>query len=169
MNIAYTMTHGKGDLDKLLADFASTLAERGVRTCGIVQINTDCDLPEHRCDMDVQVLPDGPLIRISQFLGHQSQGCRLDPAALEKAVFEVAQRMQDDFDVFILNKFGKQEADGRGFRDLIAEALSRDAVVIAGTNPLNAEKFEDFSGGIAKQIPPKLTDLLDWFDTTRVD
>lgn len=161
--IAYTMTEGKGALDRLLADFAETLRDKGVRTCGIVQINSDCN-SGYRCDMDVQVLPDGSRIRISQSLGKGSQGCRLDPEALELAVAEVARSMDTDFDIFILNKFGKQEAEGRGFRDLIATALERGAAVLAGTNGLNTERFQEFSGGLAHYVRPDEDSLLSWFD-----
>ncbi|WP_299348252.1 DUF2478 domain-containing protein [uncultured Shimia sp.] len=166
--IAYTMTEGKGELDRLLADFADTLATRGVRTCGIVQINTDCD-SGYRCDMDVQVLPDGARIRISQQLGRDSTGCRLDASALTQAVADVAVQMQSDFDIFILNKFGKQEADGGGFRDLIAAALDQGAAVIAGTNGLNTQRFEAFSGGLAERVDPTPEALLAWFEAPEGD
>ncbi|WP_204113587.1 DUF2478 domain-containing protein [Shimia biformata] len=163
MKIAYTMTDGRGELDELLFDLAKKLAERGKRTCGIVQVNSDRD-DCHRCDMDVQVLPDGPSIRISQFLGKESTGCRLNPEALETAAGEVATRMQDPFDVFLLNKFGKQEADGRGFRELLGEALAQGATVIAGTNGMNKDAFEEFSGGIATYVAPDLDALLAFCD-----
>ncbi|MEQ9694582.1 DUF2478 domain-containing protein [Shimia sp. SDUM112013] len=163
MKIAYTMTEGKGELDRLLADFAAELAAKGVRTRGIVQINSDCE-PSHRCDMDVQILPDGDRIRISQFLGKESKGCRLNPEALEQAVVEVGKSMQDPFDIFILNKFGKQESDGRGFRDLVAHALAEGAHVIAGVNGMNRQNFEDFSGGIATYVPPEPGALMAWYD-----
>ncbi|SHI49411.1 Protein of unknown function [Shimia gijangensis] len=162
--IAYTMTEGKGALDRLLADFADTLAAKGVRTCGIVQINSECgDDEDDRCDMDVRVLPNGSLIRISQSLGRGSQGCRLDGDALEAAVAEVGRLMETDFDIFILNKYGKQEAEGRGFRDLIAHALERGAAVIAGTNGLNSARFDEFSGGLAEYVPPEPDALMQWF------
>ena len=164
MKIAYTMTKGRGELDKVLADFAATLGQKNVRVCGIVQINTEHQDCGHRCDMDVQVLPDGPVIRISQFLGTQSTGCRLDPGALEQAVAETAARMSEQFDLFILNKFGKQEADGRGFRDLIGEALAQDSAVLAGTNEMNRTAFEDFSGGIAEFVAPEIDTLLAWYE-----
>lgn len=169
MKIAYTMTQGRGELDLLLADFAETLKARGTRTCGIVQINTENGTP-HRCDMDVKVLPDGPNVRISQYLGKEAKGCRLNPDALETAAVKVAQNMESDFDIFILNKFGKQEADGRGFRDMIGKALEKGAAVLVGTNPMNEEKLIDFSGGIATSVPPTAKALLAWFEgpeTTR--
>lgn len=164
--IAYTMTEGKGALDRLLADFADALADQGVRTCGIVQINSDCGDDEgDRCDMDVQVLPNGSRIRISQSLGRGSKGCRLDGEALESAVAEVGRKMETDFDIFILNKYGKQEAEGRGFRELIALAVERGAAVIAGTNGLNRDRFEEFSGGMANYIAPTPKALMRWFET----
>ena len=162
MKIAYTMTQGRGELDCLLADFAETLKARGVRTCGIVQINTETETP-HRCDMDVKVLPDGPKVRISQYLGKDSRGCRLNPDALETAAVEVSRTMDEGFDIFILNKFGKQEADGRGFRNMIGEAIERGAAVLVGTNTTNEEKLIDFSGGIATSVSPEPKALLEWF------
>lgn len=162
MKIAYTMTDGRGELDLLLADFAETLKARGVRTCGIVQINTDNER-SHRCDMDVMILPNGPKVRISQYLGKEASGCRLNPDALETAAVEVSRTMDEGFDIFILNKFGKQEADGRGFRNMIGEALEKGAAVLVGTNTANEQKLLDFSGGIATSVAPDPEALLDWF------
>ncbi|MEH6359139.1 MAG: DUF2478 domain-containing protein, partial [Amylibacter sp.] len=117
MKIAYTMSPNQGDTDQILARLAAKLMTGGMRACGVVQINTEKEDSRHLCDMDVQVLPDGPVIRISQSLGPEARGCRLDPSALEDAVAEVAARLGNGVDVLILNKFGKHEADGRGFRD----------------------------------------------------
>ncbi|MEP2505676.1 MAG: DUF2478 domain-containing protein [Paracoccaceae bacterium] len=139
------MAPGKGDTDLLLFDFAEFLANSGLRTAGTVQINTEsvCDGP---CDMDVRVLPDGPDIRISQSLGQHAKGCRLDPAALEAAVQIVAARLPQGVDCLIVNKFGKHEADGRGMRDVIADAISRDIPVLVGLNPLTNKVLMRSSG-----------------------
>lgn len=163
MKIAYTMAHGRGELDLLLSQLAETLRTRGVRTRGIVQTNTGCET-DHRCDMDVRILPDGPTIRISQYLGKEARGCRLDTDAMANSVANVARSMATPYDVFLLNKFGKQEAEGRGFRDLLAEALDSGATVIAGTNPLNADVFEEFAGGMATCVAPDIDALLAWHD-----
>jgi len=168
MKIAYTMSPNPGDTDEILARLAEKLAKSGLRTCGIAQINTantDCQFP---CDMDVQVLPDGPTIRISQSLGREAKGCRLDPAALEDAVAAVNTRLQNGADVLILNKFGKHEADGRGFRDVIAEALSQDIPVITGVNKQNLDAFNEFTGGIAVQVPATIDELSNWLDSTKI-
>ncbi|PSL17875.1 DUF2478 domain-containing protein [Shimia abyssi] len=163
LKIAYTMAHGRGELDLLLAELAQRLQARGLKTRGIVQINSGCET-DQKCDMDVQVLPDGPMIRISQFLGKEARGCRLDPDAMATAVAEVERSLANPFDVFLLNKFGKQEAEGRGFRDLLAEAAASGATVIAGTNPLNAKMFEEFADGEAACVDADIDALISWYD-----
>lgn len=161
MKIAYITTREQGKSDVLLSQVATQLSEQGMRLGGVVQINSD--RPEcHRCDMDVIVLPDGPTIRISQSLGRESTGCKLDPSALETAVVEVQNRLSEKTDLLILNKFGKHEADGRGFRDLIAEALSRDIPVLTAVNHLNEDAFLEFTDGIASKLPADLKDVSEW-------
>jgi hypothetical protein len=161
MNIAYTMAPARGHTDLLLFNFARSVLERGLRPVGIVQINTERDAASP-CDMDVQVLPDGPVIRISQSLGHLSKGCRLDPSALEQAVGLVEARLVEGADCLIINKFGRLEAEGHGFRSVIADALARNIPVLVGLNRLNADAFLAFSDGLAVQLPPSESDLLEW-------
>ena len=161
MEIAYVKADGPGGLDGLLAELAQMLANDGLRTAGVVQINTDrgdCN----PCDMDVRVLPDGPDIRISQTLGAGAKGCRLDPSALEEAVGRVMGRLSLQTDVLLVNKFGKHEADGRGFREPIATALSLGIPVICGVNGLNRDAFLDFAGDLAVQVAPDPAALRDW-------
>jgi hypothetical protein len=64
--------------------------------------------------------------------------------------------------MLIINKFGKHEADGRGFRGAIAEAAARGIPVLVGLNSLNAEAFHAFTAGLAVQIPADMNELLIW-------
>ncbi|SEW31158.1 Protein of unknown function [Cognatiyoonia koreensis] len=161
MNIAYTMAQGRGGIDTLLFAFAQTLAKDGYRTCGTVQINTDNATGP--CDMDVRVLPNGPDLRISQNLGAASKGCRLDPMVLEAAVGLVSQSLQTGADILIVNKFGKHEAHGRGFRTVIADALELDVPVLIGVNGLNLDAFKAFVGPDALYLEPRDAILQGWF------
>lgn len=163
MKLAYTMAPGRGDTDLVLERLASDLAARGLRCCGTVQINS-ARVDAGPCDMDVRVMPDGPILRISQDLGPQARGCRLDPAALETAVGLVAASLSSGADLLIVNKFGKHEAEGRGFRNVIAEAVALDIPVLVGLNGLNRTAFEDFAEGLAIQLPPDHATLMAWAD-----
>lgn len=163
MKIGYVMSPGRGDVDRVLGRLAETLMARGVDVAGVVQTNTDCG-PSKACDMDVEVLPAGPVLRISQDLGPESRGCRLNPEALELAVGLVGQRLNGDTRLLVVNKFGKQEAEGRGFREVIGAALAQDIPVVVGLNGLNRDAFEEFCGGMAEALTPELQALLEWFD-----
>lgn len=163
MKIAYTTAPGKGDTDLVLSRLARTLASRDYLACGTVQTNTECT--DGPCDMDVNVLPDGPILRISQDLGRASKGCRLDPAALETAVGMVQARLNTDVDLLIVNKFGKHEAEGRGFRTIIANALDLEIPVLVGVSALNLPAFRDFVGPEACQLDPSEDALLAWCGT----
>ncbi len=161
MNIAYCMANRRGGTDLLLQEVARFAAAQGLQTCGLVQINTECE-PDGPCDMDVQVLPGGPVIRISQSLGRGASGCRLDSPALEDAAGQVAAALDRGADLMIINKFGKSEAEGQGLRSVIAEAISRDVPVLVGLNAANEEAFESFSGGLAQKLEPEVGAVCDW-------
>jgi len=161
MMLAYTMAPGRGDTDLILQRLAADLVARGLRCAGTVQINSE-RVDAGPCDMDVRVLPDGPVLRISQDLGPSARGCRLDPSALETAVGLVSAHLSAGADVLIINKFGKHEAEGRGFRNVIADAVTRDIPVLVGLNTLNRAAFETFAGGMAVQLPPEQAALNLW-------
>ena len=160
MKIAYTMVQGKGDTDLMLFRLAEKLATEGYHTSGTVQINTERE--GCACDMDVMVLPKGPSLRISQDLGKASKGCRLDPAALEAAVGMVASCIGPQLDILIINKFGKHEAEGRGFRSVIADAIACDVPVLVGVNSINLEAFHRFAGVEVTMLEPSEGSLLAW-------
>ena len=65
-------------------------------------------------------------------------------------------------DILIINKFGKHEADGRGFRPVIAEALSNGIPVLVGINALNFDAFQSFVGVEVAKLDTTKAALLDW-------
>ncbi|SEL23818.1 Nucleoside-triphosphatase THEP1 [Roseovarius azorensis] len=166
MQIAYVSAPGAGAVDRLVLGMARRLTAAGLRTCGIVQINTERS-GGAVCDMDVHVLPDGPVLRISQRLGSGARGCRLEPAALEEAAGLVLAGLARGADVLIVNKFGKHEADGRGFRPVIAEALALDIPVLVGVSASNRDAFLAFAGDMAVALPPGDDALPGWLTGCR--
>lgn len=161
MKIGYIVNRGQIGTDPIITDAAERLVALGHCVAGLIQSNTErgdgC-----RCDMDVKVLPGGTIFRISQDRGPGARGCRLDPAMLEAGVALVDRALQDAPDILILNKFGKHEAEGRGFRQTIAEALSRGIPVLLGINPLNLEAFLHFAGDLAEEVGPQAGAIAAW-------
>ena len=168
MHLAYVMTEKRGMTDQLLSAFSGRLLGRGAGLAGVAQTNTEC-VDSHLCDMDLQVLPDGPIIRISQSLGSGARGCRLDPAALEQAVALVTASLDKGPQLLIVNKFGKHEADGRGFRPVIGDALMRGIPVLAGVNGANHDAFMEFSEGMGQRLQADISDLERWYAQVEKD
>ena len=166
MNLAFVIAEKRGQTDKLLSEFAEHCADKGVITAGVVQTNTECT-DSNLCDMDVRVLPDGSVFRISQSLGKEARGCRLDPEVLEHAVAEAQAKMSDETQLLIVNKFGKHEAGGRGFRDVIGHAVANDIPVLIGVNQLNRDAFLEFVGGSADHLESTVDALDKWFRSSR--
>lgn len=159
--LGYVVAEGRGAGDLLIAQVAETLRAQGVPLAGAVQVNAERD-PEYKCDMDLHILSGADVVRISQDLGKLSRGCRLDPAGLESAVGLVAAALEDKPALLIVNKYGKQEIDGRGFRPLIGEALANDIPVLTAVNAGNLDAFLEFAEDLGSRLPDSVDGILTW-------
>lgn len=160
MKLAYVTLQGRGRIDAFIAEVATLLAADGVRLAGTVQSNHE--RPDRRkCDMDLVVLPDGPIVRISEDRGDLARGCTLDSGALEQTVVAVQERL-GVAEVLIVNKFGKREAEGKGLVPVIAEALERGLPVLIGVNGLNLAAFLIFAGEEVSALPTDAPWVANW-------
>ena len=64
--------------------------------------------------------------------------------------------------LLIVNKFGRQEAEGRGFRPLIGEALARGTAVVTAVGADYLPAFAEFAGGMEERLAPDEGALFDW-------
>ncbi|GAA0286778.1 DUF2478 domain-containing protein [Rhodovulum strictum] len=161
--LGYITTPGRGEGDLLLAELANRLRAAGVRLAGAVQVNVARPGAE-RCDMDLCVLGGDKVWRISQYRGPLATGCRLDAQGLERAVGEVAAALAAEVppELLIVNKFGIQEIEGRGFRPVIAQALLADVPVLTAVNAKNLPGFLAFAEGLAEPLAPEPEALAQW-------
>lgn len=165
MQIAVVSSTVGGQIDQLLSEVAAKLQSEGQRLSGAVKVLEDNEADAHHCDMSLRVLPDGPVIRITQSLGEGSSGCRLNPAAIAEAVAATESSRAAPADMFILNKFGPQEAEGRGFCDAIAFALEQGTPVLVGVGTGCREAFDTFVDGLAEVLPENPDAILSWCQT----
>lgn len=164
MRIATLTAEGRGETDRLLAELAEKLIAEGVNAAGIVKHMAHESQFDNGCDMHVRVLPDGPIIPITQALGAGSDACRLDPAGIAASVAAVEGGDLVGADLMILNKFGPEEAEGRGFRTAIATALEAGVPVLVGLG-LGAQTraaFDAFTAGMAEALPADPAALEAW-------
>lgn len=160
MKIAYVTLSGRGLIDDCIAEAVATLEARGLRLAGTVRV-LPSDPHSHACDMDIRVLPDGPSRRISQPLGSQSHGCRLDTGAIETLSVAVEARLIGA-DLLVVNKFGKQEASGRGLCQAIVMAVEAGIPVLVGVNGLNLPEFLAFAGHCAVPLAGTPEAIISW-------
>jgi nucleoside-triphosphatase THEP1 len=137
--------------DGALRDVAMTLMARGCRLAGLVQHNT-VRPGRSRCDMVLEELASGELIGISQDRGPLARGCALDVGQLLGAMQIVRAALDAGPDLVILNKFGKTEAEGAGFRPLIAETIEAGLPLLIAVPWRNIESWRLFAGAMAREI-----------------
>lgn len=160
MEIAYVTLQGRGLIDDCLSEAVALMQGFGLRLSGTVR-SLPVNHHAHPCDMDIRVLPDGQLHRISQALGPGSSGCRLDAGRLEVLSVEVEARIPGS-DLLVVNKFGKQECLGRGMCTAIVRALDLGIPVLVGVNGLNLPDFARFVAGDATRIAADPRAILRW-------
>ena len=162
MKLAVLSSGIQGEIDRLLFETADRLQAEGVRLAGVVKVLEENSADTHACATHLRVLPDGPPICITQSLGSGADGCRLNPSAITEAVAAVEQKSVDAFDLFILNKFGPQEAEGRGFCAAIGSALEQDIPVLVGVGRACRDAFDAFADGMAEALPPDCEAIHKW-------
>jgi nucleoside-triphosphatase THEP1 len=137
--------------DRALRDIAVELLEEGYRLAGLVQINTPRP-GRSRCDMLLEELASGEHLGISQDRGPEARGCALDIGQLVVAMQKVRAALAEKPDLVILNKFGKTEAEGGGFRPLIADAIEAGLPMLIGVPWRNIESWRLFAGPLSREF-----------------
>ncbi len=156
------LPHSKGDqVDLLLAEAAQALRAAGLSVAGVIQ---HARPGQAACcsDFYLENLATGAVHEISQRLGRDASGCRLDYGQLAEAHAGIEQNLRDGAGALILNRFGYSEANGGGLRPLIERAVSEQVPVLISVNDTYSAEWQAFSGGFARAIPGCTAAIQDW-------
>lgn len=156
--------YGEGQgpqIDDMLVELVGKLRDRRMRLAGAIQHNTDGG-DRCRCDMTLEDLASGKRIDISERRGPESRGCRLDSFALEASVGFVAQSLSPERDLVIINRFGKREAEGHGFRQIVEQAIEAGLPVLVAVAEGQRAAWDDFTGSYAENLSADLDAILGW-------
>lgn len=150
--------------DELLATVVRTLQQEGRTVAGFIQRQGCHDLSGH-AEMLLEEIPSGRRFCISQPLGKDSRGCRLDPRAIADIAGPLLKAIESRPDLLVLNRFGKGESEGQGFRAVLEKAFLLGIPVLTSVKQTYVGAWETFAGSCSTSLPPALKDILDWSRT----
>ena len=136
------------DPDRILRDFAIELNERGYRAVGLVQLG-------HHCtdgNLSAMLVHTGEPLPLLQDLGSCSAACRLDVGQLLDAGQQIARAIDQGADLLIVNRFGRQEREGKGLSYLVERALSADIPVVIAVPSHRFTDWIKFADGMSVKL-----------------
>lgn len=145
--------------DALLNQFVADLAGRGARIVGLIQGGHRNHAPQ----LSAMLVHSGEDVELFQDLGSYAEGCRLDIGALTRAGQEIATALDGGADLLVINRFGKQEREGKGLLYLIDRALSADVPVLVAVPDHCFATWVRFAEGMSVKIPPTRLGLESWW------
>jgi nucleoside-triphosphatase THEP1 len=158
--ILYEMGDGLAT-DILLTEIAHQLRDSGLKLAGAVQSNSSAPR-RSQCEMTLEDLATGRCTKASEDRGPLARGCRLDAGALEDIVGLAASSLGPDTALVIINRFGKREAEGHGFRPMIESAVLLDVPVLTAVNRAHLEPWGAFVGEEPLLLPPSREAIERW-------
>lgn len=154
--------YGSGDaIDMLLEEAVRDLQAAGVRVAGYVQRVSDTG-PDRCPTTHLEDVTSGVRHVISQPLGSGASGCRLDPQALAALCGELEAQCARGVDLVVLNRFGKGESQGHGFRAAIERALLAGVPVLTAVHDTYLPDWLDFAGGDAARLAASRGEIDAW-------
>jgi hypothetical protein len=146
--------------DDLLRTFATDLVARGFKPVGLIQNGRNCHSAPA---FSVTALHSGENLQLIQERGKEARGCKLDVARLLDAGMRVAAAMDHGADILIINRFGKQEQDGKGLLFLIEKAMTLGIPVLIAVARARFDGWISFSSGMSVMLRPDRSSLERWW------
>lgn len=152
---------GQG-VDPLLETVARDLQAVGHGVEGYLQRQAANGPRGRRAGVQLESIANGGRCAIFQPLGNGARGCRLDPQALPGLCSALLERLSEATALLVLNRFGKSEAEGGGFRAAIERAFLCGIPVLTAVRPEYLPQWRGFTGGWHAELAPAADVLGDW-------
>lgn len=147
--------------DRSISELGYKMRDAGIGVAGIVQHNQFVR-DRTKCDMEVEELSSGTVLKLSEDRGREARGCRLDRNALSEAASLLSASIENEPELVILNKFGKTEAEGQGLRGALAQAVQLGVPVVVGVPYRNVEQWRIFADGFAEECGIDSPRVYEW-------
>lgn len=143
------LVYGQGqDPDRILCDFAADLNASGYFAAGLVQLGRRC----LETSLSARLVHTGEELPLFQELGACAGGCRLDVDRLLEAGQRIACAIDQGADIVIINRFGRQECEGRGLSYLVARALEAEIPVVIAVPSYRFAGWIKFAEGMSVKL-----------------
>jgi hypothetical protein len=158
---------GRGINDMVTA-FARDLARNGVRVGGLAQRRAAAD---SRCADDIFLadMATGTDFRVSQDLGRESEGCRIDPAAIAEASGVLRRATAERVDLLLVNKFGKLEGLGGGLAHEMVAAAAAGIPILTTIREDRLDRWFELMGDLASILAPAPGEMEAWWRRVRAE
>jgi hypothetical protein len=153
------------DINGVLRTLVKSLQSKGFMVGGVLQESEF--LPDGCCArLNIVDIRTGKTERITQDRGLGSRGCKLDPRGLAAISHCIADAIDADVDLVIINKFGRAESEGDGLLSYIADAISAGVPILTTVREPYFAAWSLYHGGLAIELPPKIDAILQWYDAS---
>jgi hypothetical protein len=147
--------------DAAITDAMVRLRTDGIDVRGLLQEGTEGSA-SCCATLFLEDIGSGRRVEIFQHRGRETRGCRLDASGLAEAAAWLREAIESRPDVLVLNRFGRQEADGRGLVEEIAAAAVAGIPVIVPVNENLLPEWDAFSGGSYERMPEDADKVVQW-------
>jgi nucleoside-triphosphatase THEP1 len=154
----------KDNPDRLLLDFTEDLRRSGVRTAGLVQLDSWTGQSDDRAVRTV-VLSTREVIPVAHERNLAATGCGLDCRKLASIAKMIEAAIQEGADLVVINRFGKLEATGKGLIELIQQAADADIRALIAVPESRFAGWIKFSAGMSVRLPCRRAALDRWWQS----
>jgi hypothetical protein len=131
--------------DTALAEAVRRLQACGLQVGGLLQ-NGVGGSAAHCAGLFLEDIGSGRRVPLFENRGAATRGCRLDPGGLAEAAGWLQDAIARRVNVLVVNRFGRQEAEGRGLLDEIAGAVTANIPIVIAIEETFVPAWDAFVG-----------------------
>lgn len=152
------------EVDDILVGAVAQMRAHGISVAGLLQRFGE-RLPNGKRSMWLEDIVSGTTIRLDRPRGPGAVACMLDPDALAQGACLLQRATASGPDLLVVHRFGNAEADGRGMRAEIADAICSGTPVLIAVRFSLLNDFEGFLGSPANLLLPAPAAMAGWAET----
>jgi len=147
--------------DAALRQVVEYLKSMDLRVGGLLQEGQSGDAS--RCGtLFLEDIGTGRRIQAFEMRGSGTRGCRLNSSSLAEAGGWLRAAIEGNPDILFVNRFGRQEAAGRGLRDEIAAAIATGLPVVTAVSTELMPAWHTFAGQAFVQLAADPKRIASW-------